>query len=290
MKKCPKNFRPEYLKVLNTEAKRLGFLIYPQLLDTDLVYNIAKYITEVTRSSQELRSGEIQCGIASDTTRTYESVGAHTNLVRTLIQQYLVTMYGHKLPIGFALKHPIRCTRRRLTKKHLFSLLFLLDILATIHDFPENEYGDIADDGNRDEQLKIAREHQYLKKIKELCVTIYGKKVTNKVFELYNEFEDKSSPIGRAMYCADKVAAILYYINSDKNGNYAYVKPEDVKKSATNTQSVRFCEETPNGYRLSDLWKNDYSRTRHLIRYDEDLFFISIIIMMNIIVHGEQDG
>ncbi len=281
MGKCPKNVRIKYQQALVQEANRLEHPIHPKLFDADLVFNITKYIMEVAESSKVLRSGAHQTHETADG-RAYESNGAHTNLVRTLIQLYMFTMYGYSLR-GFSPRHIIRY----INSIKLLKLLPYLDIMTTIHDFPENKYGDIPDDGNRNEILKKLHELQYLEETKKQCIVIYGEEVTNRVFKLYEEFNNKSTPIGRALYCADKVAAILYYINSDKDGNYVCVKPDDIEKSATNAQSVKHCRKTSNGYPVAWLWTMDYLRTRMLVRYDESLFFTSVIIMMTIMVYGK---
>ena len=116
---------------------------------------------------------------------------------------------------------------------------------------------------------------------------IYGKRKAGAIFQLYYEFERHSTPLGRVIYCADKIAAPLYFINSDRSGERSYVSREEVEKSETNIRSAKLCRKTKRGFLIGQLWTADYVYTRELVKYDEDMFFTAIAVMMTLIVYGE---
>ena len=282
---CLKKVFQQYLRIIHEIADYYGLTLVPQLNDPKLIYSLATVLMEAAENSKVLRSGEIQSGNTKDT-RAYESDGAHVNLVQMLVSLYTETMLYRKIPFRYILSHPnvfIKMLYRRFTWPHWS----ITEAVIKMHDFPENKYKDIPDNGTRNETEKKAKERHYLERLKKYYIEIYGERKAGKIFQLYDEFEKHSTPLGRVIYCADKIAAPLYFINSDRSGERSYVSREEVEKSKTNIRSAELCKETEQGILTGLLWTADYMYTRKLIKYDEDMFFAAIAVMMTLIVYGE---
>lgn len=281
----PEEVFPKYVPIISKIADSNNLTLDPVLNDPELVYSLTQVLMETAENSKVLRSGEIQSGNTKDT-RAYESDGAHVNLVQMLVSLYIETMLYRKIPFRYILGHPnvfIKRLYRRFTWPHWS----IIEAVIKMHDFPENEFNDIPDNGTRNETLKRNEERFYLEKLEDYYIKIYGERKAKKIFQLHYKFAKHSTPLGRVIYCADKIAAPLYFINSDGSGERSYVSRKEVEKSETNKQSAKLCEETEQGILTSLLWLADYLYTRKLIKYDEDMFFTAIAVMMTLIVYGE---
>ena len=282
---CLKEVFQQYLLIIHEIADYYDLTLDPVLNDPELVYSLTQVLMETAENSKVLRSGEIQSGNTKDT-RAYESDGAHVNLVQMLVSLYFETMLYRKVPIRYILNHPTLFAKR-LYRRFTWPHWSIIEAVIKMHDFPENKYKDIPDNGTRNETTKRLEEHLYLERLEKYYIKIYGERKARKIRQLYYEFEGRSTPLGRVIYCADKIAAPLYFINSDRRGKRSYVSRKEVEKSETNIRSAKLCRKTKRGFLIGQLWTVDYVYTRELIKYDEDMFFTAIAVMMTLIVYGE---
>ena len=119
-----------------------------QVYDTKEIYNIAKKVMEIGKNSFVLRGYNGSYGLTMRSQScAYESVGAHTNLLTEIVDQFLVYSFGEnvdrKLPFGHKYRNIMNAVRR--------------------HDLPENEIGDIPDNGsgNVDEKQRLERQYYF---------------------------------------------------------------------------------------------------------------------------------
>lgn len=284
-RRCTRNISTQYRKILKDIAEDYNRTLSPQIKDAKLVYSLTVILMETAESSKVLRSGEIQSGNTDDN-RAYESDGAHVNLVQMLVSLYIETMLCKKIPIRYILKHP-KLLARRLYYRLSWPHWSIIEAMIKMHDLAENESGDIADNGRRNELAKRSMEQSYLNDLRKYYDEIFGKRKAKRIFQLYKEFEEKSTPLGQVIYCADKIAAPLYFINSDASGTRSYVSKNEVEKSELNKKSAELCEETNQGYLLGKLWTADFVYTRRIVQYDTEMFFTAIAIMMTLVVYGK---
>ncbi len=238
---------------------------------TQYIYGITKRIMAITENSTILRSGNTTSGITQDL-NAFESDGAHTNLVRSLVKYALDSRYGWGTDPS---------NSGRITNYDRFEI----DEAITIHDLPENITGDIPDNRDRDEVAKIRIENEYFD---ELTATYPPSQISHyrKIRKLLREMQKKSSPEGRILYVADKLSAILMMLFYDKIGYCPGIHPYDPKIAKISPEEKKLCKVQKNGKLLySELWTLDFLYGRNIEQYDDSSFFLAILVMATLITH-----
>lgn len=202
---------------------------------------------------------------------TPESVGGHTNLVLSIVLRALRYIHGPEenwlSEEGYTLPEIIEAVMR--------------------HDQPEARYGDIADNGTRDEQLKHAREAAYLKKFASLSPR------RDSAFEctvslISKDMASRRTPTGRLLFLADKAAAIIMALAYDKAGYELLFNPTSQEPSARDRAEIELCQYEKHccSY-ASEMWTADYFAVRELVRYDDCGYITALLIMCTLLVNGE---
>ena len=100
--------------------------------------------------------------------------------------------------------------------------------------------------------------------------------------------QEKSSPEGRTLYTADKVSAIIMMLCYDKLGLYPGVRPSDKSIAKVDRTEVGFCKKQSNGkILLSELWTVDFLYGREIVQYDDTGYFLAILVMATLLIHGK---
>ena len=259
----------EYSRVFDKEirASDIQNICQPLLQKPNLIANITRRLLEIAKNSTVLRCGS-RIGHLTVSRIAYESDAAHTNLFRTLANYCLDLTYG------WGVDTPLYSRRE-------------IDEAILIHDLPENETGDIPDNGSRDENEKLANDHAYFEDFLSLY-SINEEGHCYYIKKLLNEMESKSTEEGRILYLADKLSAILMMLCYDDLGLYPYAHYDDPDISDINKAEIKLCEMRYNeGYLLSEIWTVDFLFARELTRYDDTGFFTAVIIMATLLVHGK---
>ncbi|MBQ3432760.1 HD domain-containing protein [Candidatus Saccharibacteria bacterium] len=231
------------------------------------IQNVAYRILEIAYNSTIMRAGNV-VGHLTNSLLSYESDGAHTNLVRSLVKYAMDDTYGWG-------NHSPRYDRSE------------IDEAATIHDLAENETGDIPDNRNRDEVKKLQHENNYF----NTFLAAYNPSMVHhsaNIEQLLHEMQDKTSPEGRMLYTADKASAIIMMLTYDKIGLCPKVYPGEPTIAKISPFEIAMCTKQPDGSMLlSELWTLDYLYGRKLIQFDDTGFFTAIIVMATLIVHED---
>ena len=232
-----------------------------------MMRDITLRIMEIAKSSTVLRSGNIT-GKLTKSNIAFESDAAHTNLVQALVKYALDSRYGWGIS-------PPNYDR---TEIHEAIML---------HDLPENETGDIPDNRNRDEAEKNKIEKAYIDRFLAKYSLAHHTHCWN-IKKLLREMQDKSSIEGRTLYVADKVAAIIMMLYYDKMGLNPRVSPTDETLAKVSQIEIDLCHREPGGkILLSELWTVDFLYGREIVNYDDTGFFLAILVMMTLLVHGK---
>lgn len=237
------------------------------LFEPSYFINVARRVLEIAKNGTISRCGNY-VGHLSISDSTYESDGSHTNLMRALVNYAFDYIYGWDIS-------PPTYNRRE------------IDEAVLLHDLPENETGDTPDNGSRDETAKMQHDKTYY----EDFLHMYAPYESNSCFyisKLLQEMEDKSTEEGRILYVADKLSAIIMMLAYDELGLYPHAFPDDEFISDINRAEMNLCEMRHNdGYLLSELWTVDFLYARELAKFDDSGFFLAILVMTTLLVHGK---
>lgn len=249
----------DYERIMSQESKFALNTWYPPTSEEMIRTSIL--MSEYAKNSKVLRIYNNQYGLTKAKI-AYESVAAHTNLVSEIITRALSYVYGpdvDELPRGIIFKDILDAVRR--------------------HDLPENMTGDTADNGARDEQLKLNAENVYQQYISSLMPPReYDRNC--KVVELINEMNNKSTEIGRMIYLADKASAIIATLRGFEDGDPPLLSPKSPYASAKDKRIMTKCDLTVKGkYYASEMWTNDWFGERRLVDYDDSGYFTALIVM-----------
>ena len=228
----------------------------------------AKRMLEVTRNSTVLRFGNLAAHLTEDS-MAFESDGAHTNLVRALVDLAIDFNYGCDFD-GL-------CYSRR-----IFGEAVLL------HDLPENVTGDTPDNRLRDAAEKRKLEDEYFDEVWSTYGAVYYRQ--RRLVELLREeMEEKSTEEGRLLYMADKLAAILMMLCYDFMGKTPSVAFGSDYLNGVNKAESDLCERrTPDGkILLSELWSVDFLRGRRLNQYDDSGFYTALLVATTLYASGK---
>lgn len=261
----------QYHAIMNEEAKLSNNTW--DIVAADEMWGIARQIAEYATASTVLRSYNWNYGLTDDrcTRTTFESDGGHTNLMAAIVDRALAYIYGpnvHYTEDGYTYREVLEATRR--------------------HDLPENETGDIPDDGARDEDAKIEADYAYQRKFSQLSPSRECEN-EKRIRRLLSEMEGKTSPTGKLIYLADKVSAIIAVLSCDarcekfpsKNILADDLTPRDIEEMAICSIEIKY-----HTYLASEMWTIDYFKSRRLVRYDDTGFITALLVMYTLQTHG----
>lgn len=117
--------------------------------------------------------------------------------------------------------------------------------ITLIHEVGERRFGDIPDDGNRDEERKNRLE---LAAVMDILKS-FPKELAEKVRLGFMEMQARSSALGQFLYCADKVEAVLQGLIYESEGRGGDLK----MKEGWTLQDLRGSEATESTD-LVDVW------------------------------------
>ena len=206
-----------------------------------------------------------------------ESVGAHTNLVSDIMRKYLRYEYADDTETEDG-----------------YDFLTVLEA-AGRHDLPENETGDIPDDGRRDEAAKRATEAKYLRWYSSLAPS-RDIDFEKNVAKLLYEMEEKSSVTGRALYMADKISALIITLCLSAKDNLAtpYITMDDPSASARDLEEIEIIRQADGDmnprrhFKAAEMWAVDYFISREIEQYDDSGFFTALVVMTTLLLNNSE--
>ena len=266
----------EELKIINRypsyipERKDLG------IIKADEIESATWRLSEIAEASFIPRSYVAYYGI-SDEKYANESDGAHTNLVLALINEALDYYYGSDFGEPGS-KWPRTIdgyTRREIVEA------------ARLHDLPENIYGDIPDNGERDNVGKDREEADYFYKYTRSYAK-YKTKFADNVMSLLLQMRNPHSPTGRLLYMADKTAALLITLQYDVNNVPPLMDIDNPKATCRDKTEMQLCDYKENNKcRASEMWAIDFFKMRDICNQDEFGFFTAILVMRTLEINGK---
>ena len=202
---------------------------------------------------------------------TLESVGGHTNLMLGMVMRALRFQYGpnfDRTDDGYTVHEIVEAVQR--------------------HDQPEIYTGDIADNGERNEDDKLRRERSYHEYYRELSPE-RDCDFELKVMHLLFEMDEKISETGRLLYVADKVAANIITLYYDWAGIVLAMGPRNLAASERDKFEMQYCDYARNRrFYASEMWAVDYFKARELVRYDETGYFTALLVMCTLLVNNNE--
>lgn len=241
------------------------------------VEKLCRRLIEIAKSSLVPRS-YLKKYHLTDEKIVFESVAAHTNLVAALVDNALMYEYGPDFgEVGSEFPETTDGYSPRVIAE-----------VVRLHDLPENEIGDIPDDGARDEAEKEARERDYFSRYLKDYPS-WATPFREKVRKLLLEMEEKVLPTGRLLYAADKLAAMIITLTCDSLGCMPMLHREAPSVSGRDVAEMDTCD--PHGdfgdwHKASEMWTIDFLSIRKLCQYDDTGFFTAVLIMTTLIVNG----
>lgn len=234
----------------------------------DEIEAITCQVAEVVQSSLVLRSYAGRYGLTEDS-MSFESVGAHTNLVMMLVDRMLD--FHHDLDTG------------SLIDGHTYREIMEA---VRLHDLPENVIGDLPDNGSFDAEIKRQREANYYRNVFNNHYQEHRTTFKENVMKLLKEMEEQSSFLGKAIYCADKTAAVMITLQYDLNGLSPRLSLDSEIASKRDREEMAICDfRHHDACRASEMWTIDWFKARKLINFDATGFFTAIIIMRTLQVN-----
>ena len=260
---------PEYKRIIANEDRLINAQWHPyKPLD---IYNAAIRVLETGKQSLVLRGYH---GIYGLTMRNqsiaYESVGGHVNLMSEIVDQFLAHGFGQNVdnkrqPFGHSYRAIMNAVRR--------------------HDLPENEIGDIPDNGSGNPSVKRYREQLYYASY-ALLSSDYLVESDLETYELLQQMEEKKTCVGKMLYTADKVSATIATLCYDLHGSEPRMRLDEPVASERDKKEMAACDDKRHGScRASEMWTVDYLRERSITQYDEYGFFTALLIMATLLVH-----
>ena len=162
------------------------------------------------------------------------------------------------------------------------------------HDLPENVIGDIPDNGNRNDQELAIIERKYQEQYSKYC-TWNDVEFEENVLSLLDQANEKDTFLGRFIYLADKISAILEVLSYDlaNQANRSIRKPmmHISSKNASNydKKEMEVCDYSKNGFRkASEMWTVDFFKIRKMPQYDDTGYFTAIVVIATLYVKGGQ--
>ena len=239
------------------------------------VYQLTQQIAEIAKSSL-LPRGYIERYNQNDSKIAFESIAAHTNLVTALVDRALSYYYGPNFGEVDG-EWPITLDG--------WSYRQIMETIR-IHDLPENEFGDLPDNGSTNRDKKDMLEHRYLQKFAETYPDSEDVLVHSSL-ALFRLIGSPRSHTGRLIHLADKAAAIIITLCYDDAKVSPIIHKDDPSLSKRDLEEIKLCDYCENGYfRASEMWTVDYLHIRKFAELDIDGFFTAIIVMYTLMVNG----
>ena len=202
----------------------------------------------------------------------FESVGAHTLLVETMVDRALAFKYDP----GF----------KRTSDRFKYR-----EIMEAIrrHDLPELIISDQPDNGTRDDKKLAKDEHRYWRFFSKLSPKRemdFEKKVNSLLLNMQN----RHSITGRMLYVADKASLIIMALCCDHKKVAPVMHLNDPTASTNKITDMHTCDHcNKNGYfNGSEMWTVNFLKTRKLYQYDDSGFFTALIVMATLATHDNK--
>ena len=246
-----------YEHIMDEESKITGK--YWSIPPVREVFKTNKQLEQIAESSSVLRSYNNRYDLTQDE-YAYESVAAHTNLCMAMLDRCLSYMYGPDidLPDVYSYRELMEAIRR--------------------HDLPENEIGDIPDNGEAENSNKSIAEAAYFKAFSSYS-PLREHFFEENVNRLLIEMDNQSSFFGRLLYMTDKTSALFITLWHDKVERHPVMRPNSRRISGRDLSEMQMCDDKVNGgYRASEMWAIDYFRMRALEQYDDTGYFTALIV------------
>ena len=256
-----------YETVIRQEYNLAGKKWNTRVLHPENIYGIAKQIIEVGASSSVSRSYNTLHHI-SNAKYAPESVSAHTNLMSTIVDRAIAFNYFHEANWPeFSYREIMEAVRR--------------------HDLPENIIGDIPDDGKRNDKQLFLEEEAYWRNFSSYYPDGLDNVEIN-VLILLIEMTNHTGEIGRLLYSADKVSAIIAVLAYDSIGFPPVRRVNDRKMSNLEKKCILHCGlKNEIVAKASEIWTCAYLCIRKQVKYDESGFMTALLVMITLIVNDE---
>lgn len=238
-------------------------------------YRIIWRLFKICRMSFVSRSYNTIYGLTSKD-RMYESVGGHVTLATNILKEAIFYHFddGSGKPSVFLKK-----------KMKGYSYHELMEVM-NLHDLAEILYGDIPDNGERDEKEKNLHEYGY---IKDYVNTFSDAAYSRNVMMLFESMQKQDSTLGKLLFLSDKIAAIIVTLCLDLMGDSPLMDKNSPYASERDLSEMQTCDFSTNDgfYRASEMWTIDYFRERRICELDTSGFFTGLILMATLMVHGK---
>lgn len=272
----------EYQSVMTKEVKLQSKLsrksdtkVSNDIVPPEEMYGVVMQLSEISRSSLVPRIFLTNYNVSS-TTRVFESVAAHTNLLRVITDRYLTYRYGGDFGEPNGVSQTIDG----------FSYRQIMEAIS-MHDLPENDIGDLPDDGTRDFKEKEQLEIRYFNKFIDNHPTYERDTFYQKVKMLLLAMNNSSSPTGKILHAADKAAAIFTVLTYDAIGAPPMMSHDSPQASTDNHEEMSLCDKDVNGYYYaSEMWTIDFLNIRKFVDLDDTNFILGIIVMYTLMIKG----
>ena len=267
----------EYNRIIALEESTSNGAYTAPTCGPDYILGLAEQLESIVRSGMVPRCCATRYGpLKNPRDIAYESVSAHTNLVKAIVDRVLAYRYGSY----FYSTGDRFCYR---------------EIMAVIerHDLPENLIGDIADNGKRPDKSLAEIEHIFLREYSRSSPSSETD-FEKRVHDLQVNYEEKRGFSGRLIFAADKVAAILVTLGYDAIGfppkmSTAFAGASEREKSAMKLCDFRVKSRNAFGdyeiCRASEMWTIDFLKYRELYQYDDTGLITAILVMETLIVN-----
>ena len=163
------------------------------------------------------------------------------------------------------------------------------DILeaARRHDLPEIIIGDIPDNGTRNNDELAKTEMKYWEIYSSHSISC-NPSHEQKVMKLLLDMEERITPLGRILYLADKISAIIATGVRIEDENAPKIKKNNPAVSQNDMKEMSYCDNCEDGfYRASEMWTVDYLEIRKIAQYDDTGYFTSVLVMITIMLNGK---
>lgn len=241
----------------------------------EMIYNVVWRIFEICKLNFVPRSYNSSYGL-DDSEIVYESVGAHTNLALNIMEHAISFCYGEDFG---------RLEEASFFSVDGYSYRDMVEVMM-LHDLAENMFGDVPDNGDRNEALKDYEEFKYIKKYVSTFPDAEHTRKAN-ILDLFRDMQRHNNSTGRLLYLSDKVAALIVTLCLDAMGHAPILSPSSKYASMRDRQEMDVCDFCLNGkYRASEMWAIDYFEMRYIVELDRTFFFTAIVAMATLMVNG----
>lgn len=266
-----------YRQIMTKEANLMNFgSEYAVMRKTDMIETV-KQVRAFALQSLVSRSWNRNYGMSMNDI-TFESDASHVNLFTKLFECYLDFYYGPNFgePDAFCAR-----TIDGYSYREIIGAIRL-------HDLPENEIGDIPDNGSGDSEAKKRLEDRFLDKFAE---NYSGRKLLyyKRLLGLFDEMRDKASPTGKALYVADKASVILAGLTYDSAGLPPKKGLYDRDNTERDNKAIALCDNVDSRFyrKGSEIWTIDFFHLRKIAELDDTGFFIATIVIYTLMVNGK---